>query len=294
MASHYEVVIRNRAGQERVHGYASDDALSPGRVLRLEGRDWLVVRIESANPDGGRVVAAPARYRLRLSHPDGREELGAVRRYRPDAPLLGHALTTIEDGRPASWVVVDERLAEDDDGEPYLDLVAERDFDELDTLADHQLEHALAARDDDLPPGAAAAFARADQAGLALELVALDPGEEPDWKEAEEYMDALILEEVSDYLLQLCGVDTDRAPRDAWLPTVKDRLQSDLVQFRADVEGDHDEIEEWSFRDGRIFASVGSTDDEADPASGHGWMCRLLDSGALAAAGFERVRKASL
>ena len=33
---------------------------------------------------------------------------------------------------------------------------------------------------------------------------------------------------------------------------------------------------------------------KADPYSGHGWMCRLVDASALAAAGFERVRKAEL
>ena len=72
------------------------------------------------------------------------------------------------------------------------------------------------------------------------------------------------------------------------------RLRSDLEQFRADVEGDHDEIEEWDFLDGRIFASVGSTDDEANPDSGHGWMCRLVDSGVLTAARFRRVRKTEI
>jgi hypothetical protein len=75
---------------------------------------------------------------------------------------------------------------------------------------------------------------------------------------------------------------------------VRERLRSDLDRFRGDVEGDHDEIEEWSFRGGRIFASVGTEDDESDPDKGHGWMCRLVDSEALGAAGFERVRKAEL
>jgi hypothetical protein len=60
------------------------------------------------------------------------------------------------------------------------------------------------------------------------------------------------------------------------------------------TSSDHDEIEEWEFRDGRVFASVGREEDEADPYSGHGWMCRLVDASALAAAGFERVRKAEL
>ncbi len=75
---------------------------------------------------------------------------------------------------------------------------------------------------------------------------------------------------------------------------MKNRLRADLEAFRADVEGEHDEIEEWEFRDGRIFASVGSYEDESDPDSGHGWLCRLTDVGALAAAGFQRVRKAQL
>ena len=59
-------------------------------------------------------------------------------------------------------------------------------------------------------------------------------------------------------------------------------------------EGDHDEIEEWDFRDGRIFASIGSFDDQANPDVGHGWLSRLVDSSASAATGFTRVRKAQL
>jgi hypothetical protein len=297
VALRYEVVTRNRAGKERRHEFASDGALSPGDVMFLEGRNWLVEQVE---PEPGRddgsnlVLAKPARYRLRLLHPDGREEIGALRRFRPDAPRLGHAFTTIEDGQPASWQVADERLAVDEEGEPYLDLVAERDYGELEALPDHELEHALAARDAELPAGAAATFSRAEQAGLAVELVALEAGEAPDWEAAERYIDALILEEIEDDLLELSGVDPDGDPRDSWLDAVKDRLRTDLELLRADVEGDHDEIEEWDFRGGRVFASVGSLEDEADPDSGHGWMCRLVDSGALAAAGFERVRKAEL
>jgi hypothetical protein len=103
-----------------------------------------------------------------------------------------------------------------------------------------------------------------------------------------------VIEEVEDDLLEQCGVDPDDDPEDTWLETVKSRLRSDLAHFRDDVERDHDQIEQWSFRDGRIFASIGSPDDEADPLSGHGWMCRLLDAGVLGAAGFERVRKAEL
>jgi hypothetical protein len=291
---HYEVATVNRAGKERTHAYSSDDRLGPGSVVRIAGRYWLIEDVGQAKgADSIRAVARPARYRLRLRYPDGREEIGALRRFRSAAPRLGHAFATFQDGRPVSWAVVDEQLARADDGESCLDLVAERDFAELEeTVPDHELEHVLAGREEeDLPE---AALARAEQQGLSLELVALDPGEEPDWEAAERFIDALVLDEVEDDLIELCGVDTDRDSRDTWLVTVKERLRSDLAAFRDDVEGDHDEIEEWSFRDGRIFASVGREEDEADPDKGHGWMCRLVDSEALGAAGFVRIRKPEL
>jgi hypothetical protein len=286
----YEIATVNRLGRQRVHTYASDSPLRPGDVVRLSGRDWLVERID----DSGHVVAKPARYRLRLRHPSGREELGGFRRWRSGAPRLGHAFTTLESGQPISWEVVGEAVAQDEEGEPYLDLVAERSYGEVEELPDHELEHALARSEDELPAAAEATLARADAAGLEVELVALEPGELPDWEEAERYINALILEEIEDDLLEQCGVDPNRDSKENWLETVKARLRSDLERFRADIERDHDEIEEWAFRDGRIFASVGSLEDEADPDSGHGWLCRLFDSGALAAAGFERVRKAQL
>jgi hypothetical protein len=290
----YEVVTVNREGIERRHQYATGDTLTLGDVVQLEGRYWLVEQVESPS-DGApaRALAKPARYRLLLRHPAGSVEAGAFRRYRHDAPGLGHAFSTLEDGRPISWEVVDRRLARDGDGDPYVELIAERDFRELEDLPGHELEHALV-QDSDLPPAAEAMFARAEEAGHFVELVALDPGEAPDWAEAEEYLEALVLEEIEDDLLVLAGVDPERDPHDTWLDTVKERLRSDLRLFRADIEGDHDRIEEWDFRGGRIFASVGTFDDEAEPDRGHGWMIRLLDAGVLAAAGFARIRKAQL
>jgi hypothetical protein len=287
----YDVVGVHRSGKEHVHRYATEEPLEPGDVVRLEGGFWLVERIE-----GVRAYARAARYRLRLRYPDRREDVGAFRRFRPGSPRLGHAFATEPDGSPVAWEVVGEQLAFDERGEPYLDLVAERDFEEVDAaLPDHELEHTLAARsEDELPEGAQATLARAMDEGLSAELVALEPGEEPDWEAAARFIDALILEEVEDDLIEHCGVDTEHDPPDTWLTTIKERLRSDLDAFRADIEGDNDEIEEWSFRDGRILASFGSADDESDPNKGHGWMCRLVDSEALGAAGFERVRKAEL
>jgi hypothetical protein len=286
----YELVHKSRSGGERVHPYTSEDPLEPGSVVHLEGRDWLVETV-----DGERATLKPARYRLRLRHPDGHEEVGAMRRYRTDAPRVGHTFSTVEDGAPASWQVDDQQLARDEHGEPYLELTAERDYSEQEdapTLPEHELEHAFAREDDGSE--AAATLARADQAGQYVELMALEPGEAPDWAEAQEFLDSLGIEEIHDDLLVRSGVNPNRDPQESWLDIVKERLQADLEQFRADVETNHDQIEEWDFRDGPVYAAIGSYDDEANPESGHGWMTRLYDAGVLEAAGFTRVRKADL
>lgn len=282
--------MRRDAGKERRRRYASREPLRPGRVLRLEGRDWLVERVD-AEATPARVVAKPARYRIQLRHPDGREELGAFRRYRSDRPRPGRGLTTLEEGQPVAWEVTDERLAHDAQDEPYLELTAERSYDELDELPNHELEHAVHMRDREPH---VASLSRTQAGGLALELAALEPGQLPDWDEARRYVDDLILEEIEDDLVELCGVDPDGDPREDWLATVQARLQADLERFRADLEGDHEQIEEWDFRDGRVFAAAGSFDDEANPVAGYGWLCRFVDASALAAAGFRRVRKAEL
>jgi hypothetical protein len=288
VAFHYDLVVSGRNGGDRARAYASDVELRMGDVVRLEGRDWLV-----DVADEERLHVVPARYRLRLHHPNGSEEAGVVRRWRPDAPRVGHYFSTFEGGRPVTWQVVSELLAHDGDGSAYLALLAQRDYSEdVDTQL-HELEHARQ-DGDGAPPEAAALFRRAEAAGLAVELVALDAGDEADWDEAAVFIDALTLDEIAEYLLQICGVDLDHQPRPTWLETVKDRLGEDLSAFRGDVEGEHAEIEEWEFRDGRIFASTGTTDDEARLESGHGWMCRLLDSEALGAAGFKRVRRSEL
>src|ERR671930_1772522 len=106
-----------------MHPYTSEEALEPGSLVHYEGRDWLVDGV-----DGTRVPLKPARYRLLLRHPDGRVEAGALRRYRSDAPRVGHAFSTVEAGAPVSWGVVDEQLARDEEGDPSLGLTPEPDF----------------------------------------------------------------------------------------------------------------------------------------------------------------------
>jgi hypothetical protein len=281
----YEFVTRDRAGREHLRPYHSEDALAPGSVVTFKGRYWLVERIERS-----RAHVQPARYRLTLRHPDGRREPGAFRRFRTDAPAVGHQLTTFEDGGPISWTVTEQRLAHDDAGEPFLESIAERDYAETESLPDHQLEHAFERERDDTS-AAATALARAATPGLAIELVGLEGGQAPDWDEAIRYLESLILEEFEDDLLEQCGVNPRRDPRHTWLDKAKARLRDDLGSFRADIERDHDRTEEWDFRGGRIFAAVGSFDDDANPDSGYGWLCRLVDAGVLQAAGFYRVRK---
>jgi hypothetical protein len=286
MAFSYELVTRNGAGHEHVRGYTSEEQLTPGSVVVLGGRSWLVESV-----DEGRVRARPARYRLTLRHPDAREEAGAFRRHRTDAPTLGHQLTTLERGTPVSWAVAEQHLVHDEAGEPFLELIAERDYAESESLPDHQLEHALE-RDDD--GDAAATLARAEAAGFVAELVSLEPGEAPDWDEAARYLEALILEEINDHLLEIAGVDTRNAQQETWLDTVKQRLRDDLAAFRNDIEGDHDEIEEWDFRGGRVFSAIGRLDDEANPLSGYGWLSRLVDASVVGAAHFQRVSQVDL
>jgi hypothetical protein len=289
VARTYEVVTRNRLGKERVRTFVSDEPLRTGRVLFLDGRWWLVEREQDE-----RVFVKPGRYRIRLRHPDDREEVGAFRRFRPDAPRVGHAFTTLENGLSVSWSVVHERLERDESDEPYLELIAQRDYEEV-TPREHELEHALPRRrDEQLADAAEATLERARERGESVELVALEPGEAPDWEAARRFLDALVFDEIDDDLFAMCGVDTDADAPETWLETVKARLRDDLESFRADVQDDQDQIEQWDFLGGRVFASVGTLEDESDAGSGHGWMCRLVDSDALGAAGFARVRKREL
>jgi hypothetical protein len=286
LAFSYEIITRNRTGQERVRPFTSADVLGPGAVVLLGGRYALVERVEQE-----RVYAGPARYRLTLRHPDGRKEEGAFRRFRADAPAVGHQFTTLENGAPISWAVLEQYLAHDAGGDPFLESIAERDYAEAESLPDHELEHALERDNDDDTAAAAATLSRATEAGLAIELVGLEAGQPPSWEEASSYLESLVLEELEDDLIEQCGVNPDRDRQERWLDIVKRRLRNDLDSFRTDIEGLHDEIEEWVFHGARIFATVGRFDDDLNPSSGFGWMCRLVDSGVLLAAGFYRARK---
>jgi hypothetical protein len=287
----HELVTRARNGHESRHDYETPEPLRAGAVVQLRDQWWIVDAVAEGASGRPAVIAVPARYRLVLRHADGQEELGAFRRIRPGAPGIGHAFTTLVGGEAVSWQVVEERLARDEAGQPYRELIAERDHGEADGLPAHELEHLEQARELLAP---AEERGRAVEPGIRAELVALEPGRMADWDEAARYIDALTLEEIDDNLLELCGVLPDSTPRTEWLTIVRDRLLSDLEAFREDLENEHDEIESWDSDGSLIFASVGTWEDEADPTSGHGWMVRLVDSGALGAAGFQRVRKAEL
>jgi hypothetical protein len=281
----YRLITQDRAGREHSRAYTSEDPLAPASIVLVGGRYWLVERVEQSA-----AYARPARYRLTLRHPDGQLEIGAFRRFRADAPIAGHQLATVERGAPISWTVVEQRLARDDAGVSFLELIADRDHAESESLPDHQLEHTLDQERDDAD-AAAAVLARATDAGLAIELVGLDAGEAPDWEAASSYLESLILEELEDDLVEQCGVDTRRVPQGDWLGRVKQRLREDLDALRTDIEGPRDQVEEWDFHGSRIFAALGAFDDDSNPLSGYGWLCRLVDASVLQAGGFYRVRK---
>jgi hypothetical protein len=122
----YEVLTRLPSGKERVQTYESDDPLSRRRVAAR--RSFLLV--EHRGTTGGRGAACvreAARYRIRLRHPDDREELGAVRRIQPGRRgSVTHSLQ-LERGRPVSWRVVDEQL-DATRAASRFDLRAERDY----------------------------------------------------------------------------------------------------------------------------------------------------------------------
>ena len=276
MAADYQLVHVNRVGHEHTQPYRSETELAEGDLVHVEGRDWLVDSVE-----GERVRLEPARYRLVLRHPDGRTEAGAFRRYRSDAPRIGHTFSTIVDGVPASWQVADDRLQRDEQGKPYRELTAERDYSEAEDtpgLPEHELEHALAREDD--RDQAVAALSRAEAAGQLVELVALEPGEAPDWDEAGRYIDALILEEIEDDLFALCGVDTAR------------RSAGDLARDRQDAAaGRPAQLPRGHRKPPRPDRGVGlprrprlrlerQLRRPGEPDSGHGWLSRLVDSGA--------------
>jgi hypothetical protein len=287
----FEYLIRTSpSGQSR--RLQLEVELAPGDVIQLRDRYWIVESTSGEAPVT--LSVAPARLRLVLLHPDGHEELGAVRRWGREAPQEGHVLTTGAPGREESWRVQRRRLARDESGAPLIELIAERDYEDSDgERAEHELEHRLA-RADERPEAASALFRRVEREGLMLELVARDEGEPADWAAAEEYIRDLIIEEVGEDVLELAGVDTDNEPRERWLALVQERLLADLASLRDDVEGERDEIEVWE-EDGRlVLASVGRWDDEYAPDKGHGWMTRLVDSGVLIAAGFARVPRAQL
>ena len=294
---HYLVVTRRRTGKERMHEFASEAQLEPGDVLRLDGRYWLVASIEAGQDAPARAVAVPARYRLRLRHPDGREELGGLAplpaRSSPGSAIRSRLSKT---GSPSLGRSSIKQLEQDEQGEPYLGFIAERDFAEVEALPSHSARaHARPQPGGtSFPPSAQAAFERAEQTGLSIKSSHSSPARSLIGRQPSASSRCSCSRRSRTTCSSFAGSTRTRIPRGTWLETVKSRLRSDLAQFRADVERDEDQIEQWSFRDGRMFASIGSPDDEADPLSGHGWMCRLVDAGVLTAAGFERVRKSEL
>ncbi len=213
---HYELVHTSRTGTERVHPFATDEPLEPGSFVRYEGRYWLIERL-----DGSRAIAKPGRYRLELRHPRrprrGRRLPPLPARRAGDRPHVHHcrgrtagelggartggSLTTSRTSRTSS----SSRTATTRSSTRTSPTTSSS-------------TRSPAARSSELPASVEEAFARAEREGLSAELVALDPGEEPDWTEAASSIDALILEEIEDDLIEQCGVDPRTDPRGELAP----------------------------------------------------------------------------
>ena len=120
-----------------------------------------------------------------LARPSGRPPRGGrVPSLRPGfAPARSRLHDRRSTAQPISWAVVDERFARDDDGEPssssWRSATSPRT---RGIVPDHELEHTLARRaEEELPEEATSLLDRADRLGQSVELVALEPGEAPDW-----------------------------------------------------------------------------------------------------------------
>ena len=291
----YSVIVPGRpgSGQEHRHRLSTANDLVVGDVVRVAGGRWIVDELREA---GGEREARlePARFRLVLLLPDGREEAGAVRRLRDDSLGGGHAFTTADEAgtHRLRWDVVESRFVRDEGGRPLIEFVAEHGLHAHEQVPDHELEHRNAQYGDLAEARAALEFATA--AGLAVELVELEPDRDPDWDEARAFLEGLVIEEIGEDLLERCGVKPEHDPPEAWIEEVRLRLRADLASFRGDVEGPHRQIQEWQIGPRRVFASSGTWESEADPDSGHGWPCRLVDSDVLGAAGFVRLREIEL
>src|SRR4051812_6206127 len=109
MSFSYTLVIHDRADKTHSHPYTSSEPLVKGAVVLFGTRYWLVYEVS-----GTIVEARAARYRLSLRHPDGDTDIGAVRRFRSDAPIVGHRLATVEEHKPVSWVVMQAVFSRDD------------------------------------------------------------------------------------------------------------------------------------------------------------------------------------
>ena len=183
----YEVVTSISREKERVRRYSSDDPLAPGerapdgwpllaRSRASKGRE--------ARPGLPRVLAKPARYRLRLRHPDGHEELGAMRRLRSGSPdgWVTHSRRSRKDSRSAGrWST--SSLSATSAASRFSTYVAERDYAEAEGSSPTMSSstRSTVRRRGGCRRTPTRRSQRLPREGLDVELVALDPGEEPDW-----------------------------------------------------------------------------------------------------------------
>ena len=237
--------------------------------MTLDGRDWLVDAVEEG--DTARVVAKPARYRLRLRHPDGREELGAFRRMRAGQPAT-RPLVHDARGRGSRQLGASSRRRS-----PTTSRTSRSSTSSPSATTARPRATCPTTSSSTRSPASADGSGRrqgVDRRGDALRACrSSSPRSSRTRRRTGRRLAATSRPSVSTRSRTTCSSCAASTRGDdsegTWLETVQARLRDDLESFSADVEGDHDEIEEWDFhRRPRLRLRGLGPDDEVRPRQG--------------------------
>ena len=253
-----------RSGKERVHPYTSEEPLAPGDVVRYEGRDWLVERL-----DGTRVAAEAGALPAAATAP--RRARGARRvpalpaRRSPGRAHLQHAR-----GRAAGELAGRRRAARrrDEHGEPVPrpDRRARLQRARGRAAACPSTSSSTRSRARTTPRGGGRGAgarrgggpvrrARRARAGRGARLGRGRGVHRRARARGDRGRPARALRRRTPTAIRARRGSTPSRSGCAPISSGSGH----------DVEGDHDEIEEWEFRDGRIFAAVGSFEERGGP-----------------------------
>src|SRR5919204_3200296 len=187
----YEFVHVNRLGHRLTHELVSDDTLEPGAIIRSEGRGWIVDRVEDS-----RVFLEPARYRLSCAtltaiwRPARSAASGPMRR----ALATRSARSSTTRRSAGSWSRSVSRVtttASRSTSSPPTGTTRSA----TSRRACPSTSWSTPLRVTTISARPRQGLAEAAEAGLPVELVALEPEEAPDWDEGRRCIDALMIED---------------------------------------------------------------------------------------------------